>query len=351
MDHRPNSGETSTVIEVDVWESCDRLSKANPYFSCKVVRNDLGRGSMTTIHRYVKSWREAHSVPPEITGTPSDQFLTAFKTELKRNSTAREDQLRTQLAATTEDNEYLYRMLAETETKLSDAAINLQFQLTVVESQKLQIINIQALNEELKIALSDLQDKQFKVHENLGRLEVRLERIPSLERQNEDLRNNLEKERTANTALVEDLAASRAKLGHVEDAPLGFTCPTRNSVGSNVETQKTINGKRIVGETRKFTDPNKVSITHETSPPKDKVQSDEVIAASVRAISDCGPMDTKNIHKHILTSGTFRPQDLSVKSLSAYLRKSTFLTFDPTIGTWEQSPSKSEFQEHISEDK
>lgn len=118
MDHRPNSGETSTVIEVDVWESCDRLSKANPYFSCKVVRNDLGRGSMTTIHRYVKSWREAHSVPPEITGTPSDQFLTAFKTELKRNSTAREDQLRTQLAATTEDNEYLYRMLAETETKV-----------------------------------------------------------------------------------------------------------------------------------------------------------------------------------------------------------------------------------------
>ena len=346
-----NAPETSTVTEVDVWESCDRISKANPYFSCKVVRNDLGRGSMTTIHRYVKSWRDANSVPSEFAGTPSDQFLAAFKTEIKRNGTAREDQLRTQLAGTTEDNEYLYRMLGESETKMSDSVMNLQRQLAIVAIQKLQIINIQEINEELKIALNTLQDKQIKVHEDLGRLEVRLERIPSLEKQNEDLQNNLERERATNTALAADLAASRSMLDHLRDTPRGTNYLSPNKIGSIVKTHTTIKEKHIGGDTHTFADPEQVSTTHEESSSKDNVKSDKVIAASVRAISDGGPMDTKNIHKHIITNGTFRPEELSVKSLSAYLRKSPFLTFDPTIGTWECSPSKDEFQEHIVEEK
>lgn len=350
METKPITGETSTVSESDVWQTCDQLTAEHKRdFSCKEVRKELGHGSMTTIHRYVKTWRDAHPAPPDLEGTPSDQFLAAYKAELKRNCTVREDKYKVQLAATTEDNEFLYKVLGETENQLNDAERKLQIQQGIIESQKLQIETLQKKNDEGKHVISDLQEKQLKAHEGLGRLEIRLERVPLLEKQNGDLLASLEKERTAITALVAELAASKAILAHLKETPYGSSHAARNEATGNIEA--TLPNKQRITEGKKALKESEVTLVAPENPTsKGQALSDNVIAASVVAISDSGPMATKEIHRLLITKNIFHAEQVSVKSLAAHLRGSPFLTFDTATGSWVLSPSEEGFDEmHVGE--
>lgn len=333
-------GETSIVKESEIWQACDRLAAENKHdFSCKDVRKELGHGSMTTIHRFVKSWRDAHPVSPDLDGTPSEQFLAAFKSELKRAYTAREDKFKVRFVAMGEDNEYLYKVLGETEEKLADTEKALHIHQEISESQKLQIETLKKSNEEQIIAISDLRDKQLKAHESLGRLEIRLERIPFLEKQNGDIQASLEKERIANTALVAELAASQAILAHLKDPPQRTDYVTRN-MAAQVSDTPSLDKQSVSLETDGRTETLENLVAQEIHTPKCQSLSDNVIAVSSVAISNSGPMSTKDIHSLLIANEILCPEQMSVKSLAATLRGSAFLTFDTSAGSWRLSKSE-----------
>lgn len=342
METRLNLEGTSAVTETDVWETCDRLAAENNRdFSCKEVRKELGHGSMTTIHRYVKTWRDSHPALPDLEGIPSDQFLAAYKAELKRSSTAREDKYKVQLSATTEDNEYLYNVLGETEKQLVAAERNLTIKQGIIESQKLQNETLHKTNGELKIAIADLQEKQIKAHEDLARLEIRLERISLLEKQTEALQTSLEKERTSNTALVADLAAAKAILAHLKTTQ-GSRYATRNSTAAGNEATP-LDKQLITEETEALAETVGHTVAPEISAPKAHALSDKVIAASIVAITESGQMATRDIHRLLLAHNTIHAEQVSVKSLAAHLRACPLLTFDTATGSWGLSPSEDRF--------
>jgi hypothetical protein len=332
-----SKGRPASITYSIVEEICDRLGvENNGVFSCKDVRKELGRGSMTTINRHVQTWRQSHPASPDLAGAPSDRFIVAFSTEVKRLTAVQEEKCKAELSAAKEDNEYLYQELGAAEVKIEEVERELQLMHDTIGSQKAFSESLERTNEELKSTIADLQEKRMQDREELGRLSVRLERIPLLEKENEVIKISLERERATNTSLVSDLSVAKTIVAHLQNTSQGQSySPPRETVASS-------NLKSGDDQNRSFlndlsTQPHESQGPNENKAIEGDRQLETILASCIAVITEAEPLTTKELHGILVVRKIIDPEQISVKKLVTHLRCTPIVSFDPASGKWSRN--------------
>ena len=326
-----SKGRPASITYSIVEEICDELRvENNGVFSCKDVRKELGRGSMTTINRHVQTWRQSHPALPDLAGALSDRFLAAFTVEIKRLTVAQEEKFKAELAAATEDNDFLYQELGAAEIKINETACEQQLLQDKIGSQKTITESLGRINEELKSTIADLQEKRMQAREELGRLSVRLERIPILEKENEEIKISLARERATNTSLVSDLSAAKAIVAHLQNTSQrhSYSHPRETEGSSNIKSEYETNHTRISTQLYEIPCPQKNQASEGDG------QFDTILQSSVAVITEVGALTTKELHGILVIRKLLDPDRFSVKKLVTHLRCTPILSFDPACGKW-----------------
>lgn len=107
------------VTEEKVWATADRLRAAGTHPSIQAVRGELGRGSMSTVSKYLKTWHARQAPAPSAVAELPDDLVRALREGMARQVAGARAELEARLAESERINDGLIEEADETGVELA----------------------------------------------------------------------------------------------------------------------------------------------------------------------------------------------------------------------------------------